>query len=203
MLYFYFQFDVREAAGILISSTILTLTFVIPMQSLHKVFTFSSKKEEQEENNEKEGESEPEKIEEPEVDIQEKEEEEEEIIEVPQTRSRHFMAHREVLEEIPEVEVEYETQREKDDGLDEILEEEEDEAAEEEMENHIDDDDDLEIIEEEQEQEQGGEDDFWADREEYIPRRAYPREEDQEVDEWEWTANGNGSSGAQYFRYTR
>lgn len=146
---FFSQIDITEIAAILLSSIVLTLTFVIPMQSLHKVFRFSSKTEKSEQENENEAESKEEK---PEPDKKPNNvivEEVEDVIEVPQIKSRqHLLAHREVLEEIPEAEVEYEVQRDKDDGLEEILEEEEDEVGEEEMENHLDEDD-LEIIEEE------------------------------------------------------
>lgn len=162
------------------------------MQSLHKVFTFSPKTDEAKETAETvENTKEKEDTQAPD------EEPESEVIEVPPVRRQHLVAHREVLEEIPEVEVEFEMQRNKNDGLEEILEEEE---GNEEEEERIDDDD-LEIIEEEQE---GGEDDLWEGREEYPPRRLYRRDEDdQDLDEWEWTTNGSGRSGAQYYRYTR
>lgn len=177
------------------------------MQSLHKLFSFPTKSdepsEEKEEKTDEKEDKQAEVEEKPEENNileppQEEEPEIEEVIEVPQVRSRpHLVAHREVLEEIPEVELEFEMQREKNEGLEEILEEEEDEEAEEER----PEDDDLEIIEEEQ----GGEDDIWADREEYTPRRLYrrPRDDDGDLDEWEWTTNGSGQSGAQYYRYSR
>lgn len=159
------------------------------MQSLHKVFAFSFKSgssEEPKESEEADQEKEP-----------KQEEEVEEVIEAPPVRSRqHLIAHREVLEEIPETEVEYENQRDSE-GLGEILEEEEDEVGEESIANM---DDELEIIEEE-----GGEDEedeAWLEREEYHRRRSEPRDDDQDLDEWEWTANGN-RSGAQYYRYSR
>ncbi|KAI5643619.1 hypothetical protein NE865_04421 [Phthorimaea operculella] len=135
--------DVQEASIILLSSVILTLTFVTPMQSLPKLFSFSSKAGTEEEN--KEEEKEQAGGEEPEEGKETEENHIEEVTEVPQRSRGSFLAHREVLEEIPEVEVEYETQRDKDDVLEEILEEEEDG---EEIPNHIDDED-LEIIEEE------------------------------------------------------
>lgn len=165
------------------------------MQSIHKIFTLSTKSEDASEQLEESTGKKQENSEENEL-IQNGEENADEIIEVSPTRSRqHLVAHREVLEEIPEVEVEFEMQREKNVGLEEILEEEEDEEAEEER-----DDDDLEIIEEEQ----GGEDDIWEDREEFPQRRLYRRDvDDADLDEWEWTTNGNGRSGAQYYRYSR
>lgn len=125
-----------------------------------------------------------------------------EIILIPQRISRQIMAHHEVLEEIPEAEVEYEQQRDRrDEGLEEIMEEEEGDIEEEE---------EMEIIEGEEVvegEEVGGEDvmgdeDFWGDREEdHVPRRAsYPADNDDELEEWEWTQNGR--NGMQY-RYSR
>lgn len=171
---------------------------MIPMQSLHKVFLFTpkSESEESEEVSKEDGQITGNK-EQTKEDVEEGniEEPEEEVIDLPQIKSRqHLLAHREVLEEIPEVELEFEAQRDKLEGLEEILEEEEDEDLEDEM-NQLDEED-MEIIEEE-----GGED-FWADREEYVPRRSFSRQ-DQDVDEWEWTANGSGRTGAQYNRYAR
>lgn len=169
---------------------------MIPMQSLHKIFSFPSKSENEEIN--KEGGAVAGNIEQTEEEnIEGKvEEPDEELIDIPQIKSRqHLIAHREVLEEIPEVEVEFEAQRDKLEGLEEILEEEEDEELEDEM-NQIDEED-MEIIEEE-----GGED-VWADREGYLPRRSFSRQDDRETDEWEWTANGSGRTGAQYNRYAR
>ncbi|KAF9813423.1 hypothetical protein SFRURICE_009332 [Spodoptera frugiperda] len=129
---------------------------------------------------------------------QEEKEEEPEVIEPQPVRSRqHLIAHREVLEEIPETEIEYEAQRDNE-GLGEILEEEEEEIGEESVGNI--EDDELEIIEEE-----GGEDEedeAWLEREHYVRRRSEPRDDDQDLDEWEWTANGN-RNGAQYYRYSR
>lgn len=113
------------------------------------------------------------------------------VLEVPTRSRQNFLAHREVLEEIPEVEVEYETQREKIDGLDEILEEEEETIGDEEEENL----DDLEIIEEEE----AGEEEAWTRREE--GERSYSRNDNQDLDEWEWTSNGR--NGAQHYRYAR
>lgn len=104
-----------------------------------------------------------------------------------------ILVHREVLKEIPEVEIEYEAQRDTSDGLEGILEEEENEGdiGEEEYQNHLDDD--LVIIEEH------GDEDYWSDRE--NEQRSYSREEDNELEEWEWTANGR--NGAQYSRFSR
>lgn len=162
------------------------------MQSLHKVFTFpslSGKSAEIKESDDTEQEKERK---------QETEKKEREVVDVPQIRSRqHLIAHREVLEEIPETEVEYETQRENE-GLGEILEEEEDDEVGEESIGNMDDE--LEIIEEE-----GGEDEedeTWMEREHYVRRRSQSREDDHDLDEWEWTANGN-RNGAQYSRYSR
>lgn len=164
------------------------------MQNFHKIFSFSSKSGNSKESQES-GDAEPEKEEKEGTPPQK-----EEKVETPPLKSRqHLIAHREVLEEIPEAEVEYESQRDNE-GLGEILEEEEDEVGEESVGN-MDLDDDLEIIEEEQ----GGEDDedeSWMNRRQYTPRRTYSNEEEQDLDEWEWTANGN-RTGAQLYRYSR
>lgn len=170
------------------------------MQSLHKVFLFppQSETEEIEETSKEDGQIEGNKEQAADDNEEGKiKESEEEDIELPQVKSRqHLLAHREVLEEIPEVELEFEAQRDKLEGLEEILEEEEDEDLEDEM-NHLDEED-MEIIEEEE----GGED-FWAERDEYVPRRSFSRQDDRDNDEWEWTANGSGRTGAQYNRYAR
>ncbi|XP_047519290.1 O-acyltransferase like protein-like [Pieris napi] len=161
--------DFQEIAAIFLSAVLLTLTLVIPMQSLPNVL-FGRKKN----NEEKElhnGTS----------DIN-KEENESDLQEKPSIR-KPLLAHRELLEEIPEAEVEYETQRETQ-SLEEILEE--DDNMDEERE-----DEDLEIIEEEEEPE-GGEENFWAHQE---------NGRDRDLDEWEWT-NGN-RGGAQHYRYSR
>ncbi|CAG9791791.1 unnamed protein product [Diatraea saccharalis] len=187
--------DAQEISAILILSIILTLTFVIPMQSVHKLFSFSS-------TSVKELDKEKKVVEETEVQehkeelIENSEDNIGEVTNIPLIRNRqHFVAHREVLEEIPELEIEYEMQRERNEGLEEILEEEEDEEPEE-----REDDDDLEIIEEEQ----GGEDDLWEERDTSLVRRPYSRNDnDQDLDEWEWTTNGNNRNGAQYYRYSR
>lgn len=174
---------------------------MIPMQSLHKVFLFSSNSEtkETEETSEEDGQI-AEKNKQTEEDNEEDRigEPDEDVIELPQIKSRQqLLAHRELLEEIPEVELEFEAQREKLEGLEEILEEEEDEDLEDDM-NHLEEEEeDMEIIEDE-----GGED-IWADREEYVPRRSFSRQDDRDTDEWEWTANGSGRTGAQYNRYAR
>ncbi|XP_047989909.1 nose resistant to fluoxetine protein 6-like isoform X2 [Leguminivora glycinivorella] len=189
--------DLHEISLIILSSTLLTLTFVIPMQSLHKVFTFSSNSEKEDNKEESEDKPDENHIE----ATAESTEDHEEEIDVPQIKTRQLLvAHREVLEEIPEADIEYEIQRDKLEGLEEILEEEEEEGADDDVrENHLDDED-LEVIEEEQ----GGEDDFWGDRDEdYVPRRAsYVQDDDEDIDEWEWTANGS-QNGAQHYRYTR
>lgn len=111
-----------------------------------------------------------------------KEENERKVEGKPPIRKPLF-AHRELLEEIPEVEMEYETQR--DTQSLKIFLEEDDNLVEEREEE------DLEIIEEEEEPE-GGEEDFWAND---INGR------DHDLDEWEW-ANGT-RGGAQYYRYSR
>ncbi|KAI8439951.1 hypothetical protein MSG28_001402 [Choristoneura fumiferana] len=190
--------DLQEMSLIILSSTILTLTLIIPMQSLHKVFTFSSSSDKEEEKTETVEKSTVENHKDSDITPNDIEEEE---IEIPQVKSRQVLvAHRETLEEIPEVEIEYESQREKIEGLEEILEEEEEDGEDEDVRgNHLDEED-MEVIEEEQ----GGEDDFWGGRDEdYVPRRAYPEDNDDgDIDEWEWTANGS-RNGAQHYRYTR
>lgn len=171
---------------------------MIPMQSLHKIFLFAPKSETEETEETSKGDVQisGHKEQTEEENVESSVEEPEEVLDLPQIKSRqHLLAHREVLEEIPEVELEFEAQRDKLEGLEEILEEEEDEDLEDEM-NHLDEED-MEIIEEE-----GGED-FWADREEYVPRRSFSRQDDRDNDEWEWTANGSGRAGAQYNRYAR
>lgn len=165
---------------IIFASGILTFTLITPMQSVHKLFSLQTK--------DKDSDGKDALKLEPVTDAIPKKEEKVE----PQVRRQPLLAHREVLEEIPEVEVEYEIQREKE-ALDEILEEEEGDY-ENDSQNTLDDD--LEIIEEE-----GGEEEIWDERE--YERRPISREDDRELDEWEWTANGNGRNGAQYYRYTR
>ncbi|KAL4704132.1 hypothetical protein ACJJTC_003417, partial [Scirpophaga incertulas] len=185
--------DAQEISAVLLTSTILTLTFVIPMQSLHKMFSCSLYSKSENANKTEPTEKKREEIE---NSTQNTENDVEEIIDVPPMRRQHFMAHREVLEEIPEVEIEYEMQRDKEEGLEEILEEEEGE----EFEDRLVDDDELEIIEEEQ----GGEDEVWEERDAYLHRRSFSRNEDnQDLDEWEWTNNGNDRNGAQNYRYLR
>lgn len=180
------QIDLQEIVTILVSSIILTVTLVLPLQSLPKLFEAPTI--DNLENNDNKDVSEYNNLQEK-LESKYKTDEKELISESHQPR-RSFLAHREVLEEIPEVEVEYEVQRDSHDGLEEILEEEDDEMMDRE-------EDDLEIIEEEQ----GGEEDFWADREEYSS--SYLRNGDQEVDEWEWTANGNDGTGSQHYRFNR
>ncbi|XP_052751581.1 uncharacterized protein LOC113523318 [Galleria mellonella] len=185
--------DIQEISGIILSSVILTLTFVTPMQSMQKISFWSESKNDQSESSDK---LEP-IVEEPEEKYKEEISEIkcEEKIELPIIRSRqHLVAHREMLEEIPEVEVEYEIQREKIEALEEIIEEEEDEVGEE-IDNN--DDEDLEIIEEEQ----AGEE-MWEERD-YSVGRSQSRNDDQDLDEWEWTTNGGDRNGAQYYRYSR
>lgn len=121
----------------------------------------------------------------------------EKVMERPKIRNRQtLIAHREVLEEIPEVEVEYEHQRDFNDGLEEILEDEEDEEAEEELQRG--DAEELEIIEEEQ----GVDEDFWANKEEEGQARPISRDSDRDLDDWEVTGNGTGQSGSQHYRYS-
>ncbi|KAJ0179167.1 hypothetical protein K1T71_004879 [Dendrolimus kikuchii] len=177
--------DFKEISSIILASVVLTLTFITPMQSIHKLLFFESKEKRSPSNPEIKDKLKLEPIiEQPILKREDKVE--------PQIRRQPLLAHREVLEEIPEVEVEYEIQREKE-GLDEILEEEEGDY-ENDSQNTLDDD--LEIIEEE-----GGEDEAWDERE--YERRPISREDDRDLDEWEWTANGNGRNGAQYLRYAR
>lgn len=166
---------------------------MIPLQTLPKI-SFGSKTNKQVDNKEVSDENPIEKNKENEVQT----EQNENTKETPQVR-RTFLAHREVLEEIPEIEVEYEIQRDTNDGLEEILEEDDDDVLEEEMLEKLDDED-LEIIEEEQGEEDSGED-FWDERRNHITRRSFTN--DQDLDEWEWTANGNERSGSQYHRYNR
>ncbi|CAH2091699.1 unnamed protein product [Euphydryas editha] len=184
--------DLQEALVILLTSIILTITLVIPLQSLPKI-SFGSKTDEEVDDKEASNSKLLETIKENETQI----EQNEHTKETPQIR-RSFLAHREVLEEIPEVEVEYEVQRDSLDGLEEILEEE-DEALEEETIERLDDED-LEIIEEEQGEEEAGEN-FWDERRNYLTRRSFTN--DQNLDEWEWTANGNERTGSQQYRYNR
>lgn len=180
--------NLEEIFIILLSSIIVTVTLVIPLQSLPKIssiFNTDERNETPVENSKSElfyNKSE-----------MEKKDESKYIKEISQIK-RPLIAHREVLEEIPEVEVEYEIQRESHDGLEEILEED---ALEEEQDRL--DEEDLEIIEEEQAEENQDED-FWADREDFLPRRSFSN--NQNVDEWEWTANGN-ETGSQHHRYSR
>lgn len=184
-----FQINLEEIFTILVSSIVLTVTLVTPLQSLPKIslmFHIEETQETSEENSKSEFLADTSEI--------EKKEENKSVKDIPQVK-KSFMAHREVLEEIPEVEVEYEIQRESHDGLEEILEE--DDTLEEEQDRL--DEDDLEIIEEEQ-GEEDIEEDFWAEREELVPRRSYSNHQD--VDEWEWTANGN-ETGGQHYRYSR
>ncbi|CAG9090511.1 unnamed protein product [Plutella xylostella] len=219
--------DAQEIIMLLIASIVLTLTFVTPMQSLHKIFKFSSKTEEDEpteetgEKESKDNEEQKDTEAEPEVENTGEVEEVEEIVETPSRIKQNFMAHRELLEEIPESEVEYELQRDRIEVLEEILEEEEydveEGVEEEEMERDVEDGDvedgdvaeeELEVIEEEQEQEEqeeGGEDDFWADREDdYVARRSYSPNDDDELQEWELTQNNSqAGNGTQYYRYGR
>lgn len=191
------QIDGQEILTMLMSAIILTITFVIPMQSLYRESSSDSKEDEQEEESKENAETSNDREEaEPEMKEEEKDAEEE-IEEAQPIRRTSFVAHREVLEEIPEAEVEYETQRESNDGLEEILEEEEENSVHEHLE------DDLEIIEEEQEEEeQGGEEDYWAERRKYIRRKSYSRDSDRDLDDWELT-NGQGRNGAQQYRFGR
>lgn len=182
-----FQIDIQEILAIILISTVLTITFVIPMQSLHKVFSFSfqSKCDTEKLSEEETADTEPKG----DVETETEPVIEESTEEVPVRSRQNFLAHRELLEEIPEMEVEYETQREKIDGLDEILEEEEEGTIEDDEENL----DDLEIIEEEE----AGEEEAWIAREQ--GERSFSTNDD--LDEWEWT--NNGRNGAQYYRYAR
>lgn len=176
-------FDVQELSAIFLLSTIITLTLVIPMQSLPQ-FLFPSKIEITDEKTQK-------------VDSKIKNKphkDQKNILKEKEIKPiQKILVHREVLSEIPEVEIEYEVQRDRSDSLDGILEEEENEEdiGEEEYQNHLDDD--LVIIEEH------GDEESWSDRE--NESRSRSREEENDLDEWEWTANGR--NGAQYLRYTR
>ncbi|XP_047545591.1 nose resistant to fluoxetine protein 6-like [Vanessa atalanta] len=180
--------DLQELLTILMGSIILTITLVIPLQSLPKL-SFGSNPDEKEDNKEP---SDAEPVQNN-KNTEQKIERDEHVKETPQLR-RSFLAHREVLEEIPEVEVEYEIQRDSNEGLEEILEEEDEEEEDRETINE----EDLEIIEEEQGE--SGED-FWAGRRQFLTRRTFSN--DQDLDEWEWTANGNERTGSQEYRYNR
>lgn len=184
-----FQINLEEIFIILLSSIVVTVTIVIPLQSLPKIssiFNTDERNETPVENSKSQLFSNKSET--------EKKDENKYVKETSQIK-RPLIAHREVLEEIPEVEVEYEIQRESHDGLEEILEE--DDTLEEEQDRL--DEEDLEIIEEEQGEENQDED-FWADREDFLPRRSFSN--NQNVDEWEWTANGN-ETGSQHYRYGR
>ncbi|XP_068627614.1 uncharacterized protein [Battus philenor] len=184
--------DVQEILWIFLSSIVLTLTFIIPMQSLPKILFLMSK------TNSKEN-----VIDEPVITEKVQEQSEnprknEKVMEPPLIRNRQtLIAHREVLEEIPEDEVEYEHQRNNNEGLEEIIEEEEDEEGVDEVQEHSNEDD-LEVIEEEE----GGEEDYWM-REESAQRRSFSRNSDRDLDDWEVTGNGNGRDGAQHYRFSR
>ncbi|CAG5010484.1 unnamed protein product [Parnassius apollo] len=176
--------NIQEISLIFLSSILLTLTFVIPMQSLPKIlFLITNYKSD---INNKFGSYLKKSQDKPEFP--------------PTVRNKQtLIAHREVLEEIPEVEIEYENRRESTDGLDEILEEEEDdEEAIVEGQNRLDEED-LEIIEEEG---QGINEDFWINRQDNAQRRAYSRNSDRDLDDWEVTGNGNDQDGAQNYRYS-
>ncbi|CAH2063670.1 unnamed protein product, partial [Iphiclides podalirius] len=130
--------DVQEISMILLTSVLLTLTFVTPMQSLPKILMSLSK-------------SKTDVLEAEKVKKQpESPRKNEKVMELPKVRNRQtLIAHREVLEEIPEVDIEYEHQRDFHDGLEEILEEEENEEDAKDGSEHGDGEE-LEIIEEEQ-----------------------------------------------------
>ncbi|XP_023939022.1 nose resistant to fluoxetine protein 6 [Bicyclus anynana] len=180
-------FDLQEVSIIALYSVLLTITLIIPLQSVPKI-SFETKKENVEEND---TEKEPTELNEEHKQGNDIKVEKDPILkEAPQRRS--FMAHREVLEEIPEVDVEYETQRDSNEGLEEILEEEDE--LEEEMEER--EDEELEIIEEEQ-----GEDDEGPEGHQYVTR-SFSGDNDQDIDEWEWTNDGN-DRGSQHYRYSR
>lgn len=177
---------------ILIVSVLLTLLFVIPMQSMPRISIGGKSDDENQETEETSNEKEDDK------ETDSKNEKNDSINninaktnDIPQPKKQSLLAHREVLEEIPEAEVEYEIQRDANDGLEEILEEEED--LDDETLDQIDDEE-LEVIEEEQ----GGED-FWEERN--VPR-TYSRNYDRDLEEWEWT-NENDRSGSQHYRYRR
>lgn len=197
---------------LILAAVVLNITFVTPIQSLQKYFSnislTKSESPEEPEGTETQEENEAEK-----VDSMKNYEEQMNGPEVPLLRNRQtFLAHREVLEEIPEVEVEYELQRDRDDGLEEILEEEEEEG-----EGIVEEEEDPEMIEEENLQdeqlevieEEGGEDDFWADRENdhiIMPRRSASISVDEpepELEEWEWTNGNRNGTGEQHYRYSR
>lgn len=183
---FFFQIDLQEILIILLSSILLTITLVIPLQSLPKLSFEPKAKNIQENDTDQEKETaEQNKIQKQENDI--KSEKEEVIREVPQRRS--FMAHREVLEEIPEVDVEYENQRESSNSL-EVLEEDDLEELEDR------EDEDLEIIEEEQ----GEEEEEGPEGNEYLSR-SFSGDNEQDIDEWEWTTEND--RGGQQNRYNR
>ncbi|CAG4940144.1 unnamed protein product [Colias eurytheme] len=175
-------FEFQEIAAIFLSAIVLTLTLVIPMQSLPNVIFKESKHEE--ENTESEAKYES-------NEVHEKSQAKEERMEEPPKR-RSLVAHREVLEEIPEAEVEYEIQRER--SLEEILEEDDNLEEEDRI-------DDLEIIEEEQGEEDWEGEEIEGNGEELEGNGEELRGNDRDLDEWEW-ANGN-RSGAQYYRYSR
>lgn len=169
------------------------------MQTIPKLITFkSSDKDTAEEVSQEE----PPKEEGPEEIFENRNEPEpeiDEIILIPH-RVRQILAHHEILEEIPESEVEYEQQRDmRDDCLEEIIEEEEDVDEIEEEEEDINPDD-MEIIEgEEVGEEAVADEDFWGDREDdYVPRRSLSLGADSD-DDWEYT-NGQGGS---LYRYGR
>ncbi|XP_013138507.1 PREDICTED: uncharacterized protein LOC106103317 [Papilio polytes] len=185
--------DVQEISLIFLSSILLTLTFVIPMQSLPKILFLVSKTNEI--KNENPGSEESQKAQSQTGSPKKNEK----VTEPPLIRNRQtLIAHREVLEEIPEVEMEYEHQRLTNEGLDEILEEEENEEGMDE--EHERNEEELEVIEEEQ----GEDEDFWANRDENAQRRSFSRNsDDRDLDDWEVTGNGNGHSGAQHYRYSR
>ncbi|CAK1578060.1 unnamed protein product [Parnassius mnemosyne] len=186
--------NIQEISLIFLSSLLLTLTFVIPMQSLPKIL-FSISNYKNDVKNKKAGLDLKKSQGEPECPLKN-----ENAVETPTVRNRQtLVAHREVLEDIPEAEIEYEYRRELIDGLDEILEEEEDAEAVVEGHNCLDEED-LEIIEEE---EQGGNEDFWINRQDNAQRRPYSRNSDRDLDDWEVTGNGNGQDGAQNYRYSR
>ncbi|XP_041972846.1 uncharacterized protein LOC121728684 [Aricia agestis] len=177
-------FDIHEISTILSISIILTILFIIPLQSLPRI-SFTFKKEDESENQEES---------EPASETEEKEEESKpEVNNVKEERHTRnsFMAHREILEEIPEADVEYEEQRDVNEGLEGIVEEEEEDVEEEMMERI--EDEELEVIEEEE----GGED-YWTERDESHGYSRY----NQDSEEWEWTDRNDGT-GPQRYRYTR
>ncbi|CAK1551593.1 unnamed protein product [Leptosia nina] len=165
--------DFQEISAIFLSGVLLTLTLVFPMQALPNIL-FKERKEEH-------------PVEELENKIEN--EETEPQVETKPTLRKPLLAHRELLEEIPETEIEYEAQRDNQ-SLEEILEEDDDNLEDDRI-----DDDELEVIEEEEEEEKTCEEDFWAQQD------MNPEKPDHDLDEWEWT-NGN-RGGAQYYRYSR